>query len=104
MNDGRPGVRTFFGNFKSLFSLSIQVCPKISGLTRTNPVVGMGLAPSNLRKFGKGMDPEGFDTKKYQNISKLYTVYRKPRFFLIPRYSKKIKQPTGNWGGPGRSS
>ena len=31
------------------------MCPKISGLTRTSPIVGMGLGPSNLRFFGGGV-------------------------------------------------
>ena len=30
------------------------VCLQIPGLTRTNPIVGIGLGPSNL---GRGMDP-----------------------------------------------
>ena len=92
-------ICAIFRKLQDSLSLSIQVCPKISGLTRQSCCGdGIGTIKPTL---GKGMDPEGFDTKKYQNISKLYTVYRKPRLFFIPK-NQENQATYRKLGGPGK--
>ena len=50
------------------------------------------------------MDPEGFDTKKIPKHLKIVYSIQETKIIFYTQKIKKIKQPTGNWGGPGRSS